>query len=239
MAAISLTSALGLWQLDRASQKRALAEHLRTQSLMPMLQTHQLPEIVPNPEPFLEQGVRLQGHWLPQYTVALDNRQMNEKVGFYIVTPFVLALPGSPVVLVQRGWVPRNSQQRDVLPAMLTPTGEVVLQGRITRRLSQAYSLGGDPKGPIRQNLDIAAYASETSLPLLPLAVVQIDAGSTHVQEGLQRNWPAVNHGVEKHLGYAVQWFLLAGLLGGLYVWYGFIAPRKRRAKPTHTTQAN
>lgn len=239
VAAIGLTCALGLWQLDRAEQKRAMAEHLRTQSLKPLLQTEQLPAIARSPDLFFDQRIQLRGRWLPQHTIALDNRQMRQQVGFYVVTPLVLSSPGAPVVLVQRGWIPRNIRQREALPAVITPSDEVVLQGRIARRLSQAYALGSDAKGLIRQNLDIAAYANEISTPLLPFVIIQINDDSPPGQEGLQRDWPSIDHGVEKHLGYAVQWFLLAGLIGGLYLWLGLIAPRLRRAKAAHLTKAN
>jgi surfeit locus 1 family protein len=48
------------------------------------------------------------------------------------------------------------------------------------------------------------------------LSVVQIGAAS----EGLLREWPAINLGVEKHYGYAVQWFALTALIVGLFVWF-------------------
>ena len=53
---------------------------------------------------------------------------------------------------------------------------------------------------------------------------MQIGAAS----EGLQREWPEVATGVEKHYGYAAQWFGLAALIAILYVWFQFIAPRRR-----------
>ncbi len=186
---------------------------------------------------YLEQAVVLRGQWLPEHTIALDNRQMNQQVGFYVVTPFVLDLPGTPTVLVQRGWIPRHRQQRDALPPIVTPPGTVTIQGRIAQRLSQAYSLGAESAGMIRQNLDSATYGQQISKPLLPLVVVQIDSESLpSPPDGLLRNWPAIDQGIEKHLGYAVQWFLLASLLGGLYLWFGILAPRKARLKAILTS---
>jgi surfeit locus 1 family protein len=35
-------------------------------------------------------GRPLQGRWLPQHSVYLDNRQMKGKPGFYVLTPLVL-----------------------------------------------------------------------------------------------------------------------------------------------------
>jgi surfeit locus 1 family protein len=44
--------------------------------------------------------------------------------------------------------------------------------------------------------------------------------------EGLLREWPAINFGVEKHYGYAIQWFALAALIAGLFVWFMVLRPR-------------
>ena len=52
--------------------------------------------------------------------------------------------------------------------------------------------------------------------------------------EGLQRDWPVVGTGVDKHYGYAFQWFGLCGLMALLYVWFQivrrFIRPRRQPA---------
>ena len=72
---------------------------------------------------------------------------------------------------------------------------------------------------PIRQNLDLAAFRRETGLPLVSLTAVQTGGAS----EGLQRQWPAVTTGVERHYGYAFQWFGLSALIVFLYAWFQFI----------------
>jgi cytochrome oxidase assembly protein ShyY1 len=78
---------------------------------------------------------------------------------------------------------------------------------------------------PIRQNLDLVAFRTETRLPLrTDLTLQQAGAAS----EGLLRDWPAPALGVEKHQGYAFQWFGLTGLVALLYVWFQLIAPWRR-----------
>lgn len=78
---------------------------------------------------------------------------------------------------------------------------------------------------PIRQNLDLAAFRTETRLPLRTDLTLQ-QAGTA--SEGLLRDWPAPALGVEKHHGYAFQWFGLTGLVALLYVWFQLIAPWRR-----------
>jgi hypothetical protein len=46
--------------------------------------------------------------------------------------------------------------------------------------------------------------------------------------EGLQRDWPAPALGLERHYGYAFQWFGLSALVVILYVWFQFITPFRR-----------
>ncbi|KAB7565604.1 SURF1 family protein, partial [Verminephrobacter sp. Larva24] len=90
---------------------------------------------------------------------------------------------------------------------------------------------GGDgASSRIRQNLDLAAFRAETGLALANLTVLQTGPAS----EGLRRDWPAIDTGVDKHYGYAFQWFGLCGLMAVLYVWFQivrrFIRPRGQPA---------
>ena len=148
----------------------------------------------------------------------IDNRQMNGKPGFFVLTP--LQIEGSTsVVVVQRGWIPRNFGDRTALPQVQTPAGVVSVQGRIAPPPGRLYEFAGAPAGPIRQNLDLAQYGAELRRPLLDLTVVQ--TGDT--SEGLLRQWGEPATGVDKHYGYAFQWFGLAGLIAILYVWFQIV----------------
>ena len=92
---------------------------------------------------------------------------------------------------------------------------------------SRLYQLGEAGSGRIRQNLDPAAFARETGLPLLPLTVLQTaHEGAT---PGLLRDWPAPAVDIHKHYGYAAQWAALSVLQLGLYVWFQVLRPRRSR----------
>ncbi|MEE9478268.1 MAG: SURF1 family cytochrome oxidase biogenesis protein, partial [Roseateles sp.] len=105
--------------------------------------------------------------------------------------------------------------------------GEVEVQGRLAASPSRLFELGPGAAGPIRQNLDPAAYAVETGLALLPLTVVQ--TAPTGPDDTLLRHWPAPDLGLQKHYGYAFQWFALCALIAGLYVWFQLLRPRLRK----------
>ena len=187
------------------------------------------------PGEVMHRPVRLRGLWLAPQTVYLDNRQMHGVPGFYVVTPF--AIEGSQqTVMVQRGWIQRNFESRTQLQPVQTPAGLVEIEGRIEPPPSHLLELGKAPdpaaagaesqgSSPIRQNLDLEAFKAETKLPLrIDVSLQQTGAAS----EGLQRDWPAPAFGIEKHYGYAFQWFGLAALVTILYVWFQILVPFRR-----------
>ena len=225
LLALLATLALGRWQLSRAAHKQAVQAGMDAQASVAALDARALARL-PDPATELHRSVTLRGRWLAPHTVFLDNRQMNGKAGLYVVTP--LQLEGSAaVILVQRGWVARNFMDRSRLPTLATPAGEVLISGRIAPPPAKLYELGGTETGRIRQNLDLGRFSAELGLPLLPVSVQQTGTAS----DGLLRDWPRVGSGVDKHYGYAVQWFALSALIAILYVWFQigrrFIHPRR------------
>ena len=213
------TFSLGQWQLRRADEKETTQADIQSREALSPLDAQALAALK-NPADALYQPVVLQGVWQPTHTVYLDNRPMAGRTGFWVLTP--LALQGSGrMVLVQRGWVPRDFNERTRLPTIATPAGLVRVEGRIAPPPSRLYAFKGDDVGLIRQNLDLNAFRLETGLPLLDAPVLQTGPAS----DGLLREWAAPALGVEKHYGYAFQWFALCALVVVLYVWFQLILP--------------
>lgn len=220
-----ITFSMGQWQLRRAAQKEALQAAIKVQGSLPALDAQAL-AVMKNVADALHRKATLKGRWRPEYTVYLDNRPMSDKAGFFVVTP--LKLEGSSqVILVQRGWVQRDFRSRTHLPDIATPAGLVAVPGRIAPPPYKLYEFKGMEGGRIRQNIDIAAFRAQTSLPLLDVSLLQTgDAG-----EGLLREWPAPNLGVDKHYGYAFQWFGLCSLVVFLYGWFQLILPLRAKSR--------
>ncbi|WP_077034211.1 SURF1 family protein [Pelomonas sp. KK5] len=224
LAAVALTARLGVWQLDRAAQKRAMQAAIDAGGrLAPLGNADLQPD-----DSQLHRAVRLRGHWLADRTVYLENRPMHERVGFYVVTPLQLA-DRSEAILVQRGWAPRDARDRTKLPELPAANGEIELTGRLELAPTRVFELGEAASGPIRQNLASAAFAQEAPrLKLLPLTVFQTQPAGAG--DDLPRDWPAPDLGLSKHYGYAFQWFALSALFLGLYVWFQLIQPRHHKA---------
>ncbi len=232
MLVVSLLAAaglmrLGFWQLHRAAEKEALQQAIEARAQWPVLSNTGL-AVGAAAEAQLHQRVVLRGRWQAAATVYLDNRPMAGQAGFIVVTP--LKLQGrEDAIAVQRGWIPRDVSDRTHLVSVPTPEGEVEVEGRLASPPGALLELGhGDDEVPgrIRQNLRLDAYSVETGLRLLPLTVLQ----QAPPEEGLRRDWPSPVVNVQRHYGYAFQWFAMSTLVVGLYVWFQLIRPRRRPA---------
>ena len=219
---MAITASLGRWQLDRAAQKEALQAMVDQRSGLPALDERAL-LASSDLKADIHRPVRLRGQWLQDASVFLDNRQMNGRTGFFLVTP--LRLTGSDqAVLVQRGWTPRDFTDRSRVPDVDTPAGEVVIDGRLAPPPAKLYELGEAAPGPIRQNIEVSVMADALGVRLLDASVMQTGDAA----DGLLREWPRVTAGVQKHHGYAAQWFALCALAALLYLWFQFISPRRK-----------
>jgi surfeit locus 1 family protein len=182
--------ALGNWQSRRADEKRAAAAHT--------------------------EQIVLKGEFVPARTVLLDNRLRHGRPGYEVITP--LRLSGSQRhVLVNRGWI-AAPPTRERLPEVRTPPGEVRVEGIALERLPHALEPGAPGKGPVRQNLDRAAFAAETGLQFEPRILEQHSA----LDDGLARDWPRAEMSPDKHQSYALQWYSLAALSVALFVILSF-----------------
>ncbi|HUQ25862.1 MAG TPA: SURF1 family protein, partial [Burkholderiales bacterium] len=140
------------------------------------------------------------GVFRAELTVLLDNKIRGHRVGYEVVTP--LRLADGAHVLVNRGWFARDAKE----PA--PPKGEVRIEGIALERLPQALRLGEESKSRVRQNLTVPDFARETGLAFQPGVIEQhSDDG-----DGLLREWPRPDLGVDMHASYALQWYSLAAL---------------------------
>jgi surfeit locus 1 family protein len=227
---MAATASLGRWQLDRAAQKETLQSALRVQAVQPPLSLNALAMPPDADVPWVHRPAFVRGRWLAEHTVYLDNRQMQgPRPGFFVLT--ALQIEGrEEVLVVQRGWVPRDVVERTRVPEVTTPLDEtVVLTGRIAPPPAKLYQFSAQEHGAIRQNLDLAQFAQEIRRPVWPVTLVQTEPASPGAADGLLRQWPEPSVDVHKHYGYAFQWFALCALMAGLYVWFQVLRPWRRR----------
>lgn len=200
----SLGIALGNWQSNRAQAKTDIAAAMATEATAPPL--HLDRQGMPAPNEF--RRVVVTGHFVTKWPVYLDNRPQAGASGFYVLMPFRIAATGGHV-MVARGWAPRHVADRTRLPEIPFPDGEVTLSGIVRKKLPRVMELGEKPPlapGIITQNASIDELERATGLTMLPFFMQQ----TSSLPDGLIRDWPEPSTGIDKHRGYAFQWYGLA-----------------------------
>ena len=224
-ASIVLTVSLGNWQLRRADEKLALqATWDRAWQAAPLPVTGNHIAAVAGRLPL---RVHLRGRYLFEHEVWLDNRQMGGQTGLMQIVP--LRLADGAVVLVNRGFARRDPRDRARLPEVARPSGEVAIEGLAVAQTARVLQLGenepaGEGRPAVWQNLDFDALERVSGLAVARWVVQQTNGAD----DGLLRNWPRLAAGVDKHRGYALQWFALAALIAVLTLFFGLRALRHR-----------
>lgn len=217
MVAAAIGVSLGQWQTRRAAEKEAIEAKLAARELAEPIRLAAATQSVGDVE---YRRIAVDGQFLKEWTVFLDNRPYKGEAGFYVLMP--MKLSGSDQhVLVARGWVKRDTAERTKVPAIATPEGTVEVMGIGRRSVGEVLQLGTPSPlqpGAIVQNVNVAAFADAANLKMLPFILQQ----TSELQDGLVRDWPRPSTGVDKHRGYAFQWYALAATALLFFVVTGF-----------------
>ena len=226
MLLLPLLIGLGFWQLSRYEQKLELEQLLEDRLVMSPLPYSDVkrfsdPAYLP---------VSIKGRFDPDHYFFRDNQVHNGQVGYELIIPFIMNDGQS--LLINRGWL--VSESRDTLPEVVTPKGEVELTGTLYRPLGKAFMLGEDiwtESWPKRiQALDFAKMETALNLkiPSMLLVLSEQQPGVLLVRPMTMKTTSS------KHLGYSFQWFTMALVLFGLYL-YQMITNRKRQHAGSHS----
>lgn len=205
--AVAIGLSLGQWQTRRAAEKIAIEQKIQERQAAPALQ---LSDATSNPDDIEFRHLSVKGEFLRDWPIYLDNRPHDGVAGFYLLMPFKVA-DSQLHILVARGWIPRNVADRTKMPAIVTPGGQLQIEGVVRRDIGHVMQLGEvDAPRPhaIVQNLDVAGFAAASGLQMSPMVLEQL----TDTGDGLVRDWPVPSTGVDKHRGYAFQWYGLAAM---------------------------
>lgn len=220
---------LGNWQLGRADERREIAALIESgRRSAPTL----LSESVDTGSLKPWQAAQAEGTWMPEFSILLDNRNLNGRPGFWLATPLSLS-PGT-AVLVLRGWVARPIGSYNPFPDVTQTTHATVVAGELALRVPQLYELAGDveqrisrvpvePVGPEKsrldlnklpqlQNVSIGAMSESTGVKFLPVVLMQTSPSDADV---LTQQWPTPSIDADTNIGYAMQWFGFAAIAYG------------------------
>jgi len=193
---------LGKWQLTRADEKNARHELLELYAKQPAVT---LPNTLIRLEDFQYREVEVQGEFISEHTIYLDNKTHQGRAGYHVITPLKV-LNSELLVVINRGWI-ATGNDRSVLPYVSEIDGVVKISGLVvapelrTLNLSEMVTAG-----KVWDNFNLQRYQEVTGKVIQPLMVLQ----RNHMEDSLIRDWDRPGSGADKNLGYAVQWFLLA-----------------------------
>lgn len=208
--------ALGCWQLDRYREKRALIEAFergesRTVPL-PAGPVDALPRY---------QRVSAGGSYEPARQILLDNMpSATGQPGYRVLTPFRRADGGGALLLVDRGWVPLGPD-RSRRPPVAVDSGPRTVTGRLDGLPVPGVRIGearaADATGwPLVLNFPIVADLEAALGQSVERRIVLLDPAEP---DGYERVWrPSLGFPPERHLGYAIQWFVLALVVAVAFV---------------------
>ena len=206
IATLVLLISLGFWQLDRADEKKAIEGQIASANFGDV-------ELVTSAE-FLKDKeyyhVRLQGSYVGDKQFIYDNQIVDQISGYYVLTPFILK-GASKAVLINRGFIPwsgRRDKLADIdIGEKLT---EVKVQVSIPIKrieLKVSETTGGFPV--LIQALDLDEMSSIASLDFASV----VGLLNPESENGFVRQWEPYTGSIERHIGYAIQWFLMAFVL--------------------------
>lgn len=191
---------LGFWQLGRAAFKENLQTQHQQRANMQPLSLQELNKKAK--EDFDYFPVKITGYFDNAHTFLLDNKPWQGQIGYHVLTPFK-PVEGGSAILVDRGWIPRSKNRKQLpsippIPDLQTIYGYLGSLPAKTFRLGHNIEPGAIPR---IQQLELNSISQTIGYPLAPMIVF------------LDLKWMSSDFNADKHIGYAIQWFSLAGTL--------------------------
>jgi surfeit locus 1 family protein len=206
LAVASVCFRLGIWQLHRLSERRALNEQVRGGLAAPPLELERaLPAgDAPPGDDLAFRLVTATGRYEAGAETILYGRVNQGQSGSDVLTP--LELPDGRAVIVDRGWVPADAGGPPVAGAE-PPGGTVTVDAVLL-----PFEASSDDAGPVSDTIskvDLGLLRRRVDAPLLPM-YVQLRSQSPP-QPGrfpVPAALPTLGEG--PHFSYAIQWFSFA-----------------------------
>lgn len=221
---LPLLVGLGFWQLQRAGEKSTIQQTLEEQQALPPLELSgaSTPLLAPFRRVVFSGKPDASRIWL------VENQVYQGQLGYHLLVP--VELQDGAWVLVNGGWI-RGARDRLQLPNIPPLPHSATFSGQLRdishNRFLRAQTLdSGWPKRILQ--IDLSEMGKVMGDRRLLPWVVQLDETSPMAQTV---HWPVINTSVDKHIGYALQWFAMAAALVILWVFANTNLGRRRKDK--------
>lgn len=236
LAGVGVLARLGIWQLDRLEARKAFNAHVTEQQSAPRLILDQAalgnPDLKNKISGMEYRAISVQGEYDFAHQVALRNQVWGNEWGVHLLTP--LHISGSnQTVLIDRGWIPADAFVSGEWSAYDEP-GLITVNGIV--RVSQSkpdFGKKADPEGVLQawNFANVDRIQAQTPYPLLPVYIQQApDPAWTNLP---YRSQPELELTEGPHMGYALQWFSFAAILGIGYPF--FVRKNQSGVKHAHS----
>ncbi len=202
---------LGIWQLDRLAQRRAMNAEIRAGLAAAPVGLGALAG--EDPARLAYRRVVVSGRYDPSREVLLYGRALDGRPGHHVLTPLLLDEPtgGAEAVLVDRGFVPYELDTPPIGPAA-PPAGPVAVAGFLLPAPGEADVV--IDRAPDGRPLTVAhdepsRIGRELGLLLFPLPL-QLERQDPPQPGELPVPVPPPELSEGPHLSYAIQWFTFA-----------------------------
>lgn len=203
---------LGLWQLARLAERRALNAQIQARLNLPPLVINATP--LPDLTQLAYRRVIAEGEYDFANEIILRNRAYQEAPGVHVLTPLRLA-EGQGAVLVDRGWIPYAQSAPEARKQFQSPTGQVTVAGlaRQSQTRASPFLPADPPLSAALPRLDawywvnLNQIQAQLPYPLLPV-FIELEASSDKVHPPLADSEVDLTDG--PHLNYAIQWLAFA-----------------------------
>ena len=206
IATLALLITLGFWQLDRADEKRAIEDQVANANA-------NIAELITDVDLLSEKEyyhVRLQGSYIKDKQFIYDNQIVDQISGYYVLTPFVLK-GDSRAILINRGFIPWNGRRDQIADIDIgAKIAEVKVQiSKPVKRMELKASEITQDFPVLVQALDVDEMSAIASLDFANI----VGLLGPESENGFVRKWDPYTGSIERHIGYAIQWFLMALVL--------------------------
>jgi len=142
-----ITAWLGFWQLERMTEKQELVDRFENAPEM------ELGEAIAGSRQFAH--VKASGYYELKWSLLLDNKTLDGKVGVHVLTLFYPEQ--GDAILVNRGWLPLAPDRRS-LPDFSTPSHPVTINGILNVPLEDGIRLGDSQPPEILRGPQLVTY---------------------------------------------------------------------------------